>query len=113
MSPLNSPLCEHANGEIVWDSNRQAGSLHITGLAANDPTQHQYQLWIFYGTRDDRYPIDGGLFDMPKNGDATFDIRPPLMVREPTLFAVTVEPPGGSVVSQRRIVLVGKIPSSG
>ena len=46
--------------------------------------------------------MDGGVFDMPPGGEAAeVPIRAKLAVAEPTLFAVTVERPGGVVVSSR------------
>jgi anti-sigma-K factor RskA len=70
----------------------------------------QYQLWIFDKNRDERYPVDGGVFDIPPGAHEVFvpiDARVP--VGEAVLFAITVEPPGGVVVSKRdRIALVAK-----
>lgn len=108
MRKTEDPLCAAASGQIVWDADAQRGRLVVTGLEPNDPSRLQYQLWIFDATRDERFPVDGGLFDVPASGQVVIDVRPPVPVREPALFAVTVEPPGGSVVSDRRIVLVGK-----
>jgi hypothetical protein len=101
-----------ASGDVVWDNDKQRGFMRFRGLAKNDPKQVQYQLWIFDKERDDRYPIDGGVFDIDeKSGDVIVAIRAKLPVREPTLFAVTVEKPGGVVVSSReRIVVTAKIP---
>jgi anti-sigma-K factor RskA len=108
MRKTEDPLCAAASGQIVWDADAQRGRLVVTGLEPNDPARLQYQLWIFDATRDERFPVDGGLFDVPASGQVVIDVRPPVPIREPALFAVTVEPPGGSVVSDRRIVLVGK-----
>ena len=81
----------------------------IGGLAANDPTELQYQLWIFDAERDERYPVDGGVFDIaPEGGTAVIPIRATLPVETAALFAVTVEPPGGVVVSDRRIALLAQ-----
>lgn len=84
--------------------------MHIEGLPANDPGTLQYQLWIFDKDRDERYPVDGGVFDIPAGATAVdVPIRATLAVDEPVLFAVTVEKPGGVMVSSReRIVLVAK-----
>jgi hypothetical protein len=68
---------------------------------------HQYQLWIFDAARDQRYPVDGGVFDVPANaGEVVIPIRASLMVRKPAAFAVTLEKPGGVVVSGREHVIV-------
>jgi hypothetical protein len=97
-----------ASGQVVWSADRQTGMMRISGLAANDPGVNQYQLWIFDKDRDDRYPIDGGVFDV-SGGDVLIPIDAKLEVRDPQLFAVTVERPGGVVVSSReRIVLLAQ-----
>ncbi|MCG8469140.1 MAG: anti-sigma factor [Gemmatimonadetes bacterium] len=99
-----------ASGDVVWSTTAQDGVMRFAGLQPNDPTEFQYQLWIFDGTRDDRYPVDGGVFDVPAGaGDVLVRIRPKIEVREPVLFAITIEAPGGVVVSAReRIVLVAE-----
>jgi hypothetical protein len=96
-------------GDVVWDPATQRGYMHFSGLAANDPAIHQYQIWIFDGSRDKRYPVDGGVFDVPANtNEVIIPIRAALMVRQPAAFAVTVEKPGGTVVSGREhIVALG------
>jgi hypothetical protein len=67
---------------------------------------HQYQIWIFDAGRDKRYPVDGGVFDVPANAaEVVIPIRATLMVRKPAAFAVTVEKPGGVVVSGREHVV--------
>jgi hypothetical protein len=97
------------SGDVVWDPATQRGYMHFTGLAANDPSIHQYQIWIFDSTRDKRFPVDGGVFDVPANAvEVVIPIRATLMVRKPAAFAVTVEKPGGTVVSGREhIVALG------
>lgn len=98
-------------GEVIWNNARQDGFMVIGGLAANDPKALQYQLWIFDAARDDRYPVDGGVFDMPASGgEVIVPIRAALDVSDPALFAVTVEPPGGVVVSARDVVLAATPP---
>ncbi|MBI1302185.1 MAG: hypothetical protein GC172_00060 [Phycisphaera sp.] len=95
-------------GEAIFDPRTSKGLLVIEGLAANDPTLEQYQLWIFDAARDDRYPVDGGVFDVPAGGRAVIPIAAKLSVDKPTLFAVTIERPGGVVVSDRRIAILAK-----
>lgn len=95
---------EGAGGDVVWSQDRQAGVMRLSGLPRNDPSREQYQLWIFDAGQE--HPVDGGVFDV--TGDEMLvPIDAKLRVQEPTLFAVTVEKPGGVVVSdQQRIVLV-------
>jgi anti-sigma-K factor RskA len=88
-------------GDVVWDPVRQTGYMRFSGLARNNPTREQYQLWIFDKDRDQRYPVDGGTFDVTASGEVVVRIQARLHVATPTLFAVTVERPGGVVVSSR------------
>ncbi|HET8723823.1 MAG TPA: anti-sigma factor [Anaeromyxobacteraceae bacterium] len=98
-----------AQGDVVWSEELQQGYMRIRGLAANDPGSAQYQLWIFDGKRDAAHPVDGGVFDV-QNGEVVVPIRAAVKVFEPRLFAVTVERPGGVVVSKReRIVLTAAL----
>ncbi|MEM9493444.1 MAG: hypothetical protein AAGC55_30125, partial [Myxococcota bacterium] len=87
----------------------------IRGLAANNVKRLQYQLWIFDPARDERYPVDGGVFDIPDAADeVVVPIDAKLAVAAPNLFAITVEPPGGVVVSSReRIVLLAQATPAG
>lgn len=112
-APTYDPAAKHLAGEVVWDPASQRGYMVFRGLEANDPTDVQYQLWIFDGTRDERYPIDGGVFDMPRIDDEVIvPVVAKLPVREATRFVVTVERPGGVVVSARqRIVAVAPLES--
>ena len=87
--------------------------LKLTGLAPNDPTEAQYQLWIFDADRDERYPVDGGVFDVPAAGEALVPFAPRMPVRRATMFAITVERPGGVVVSDRsRLPALAKVPEA-
>lgn len=96
-------------GDIIFSSAEQSGYMLIEGLVPNDPTALQYQLWIFDESRDDRFPVDGGVFDVPAGGGPTIvPIEAKLSVRKPVLFAITVEPPGGVVVSERKIAMIAK-----
>jgi anti-sigma-K factor RskA len=97
-------------GDVVWDPQTQTGFMRFAGLRANAPSQEQYQLWIFDAERDERYPVDGGVFDIAGNAEVVVPITARLRVSKVTLFAVTVERPGGVVVSSReRIAAVAKI----
>jgi hypothetical protein len=98
----NDPDGKNVHGEIVWSNKLQSGFMRFAGLPKNDPTQHQYQLWIFDKNQDDKYPIDGGVFDIASTTtDAIVPIRAKLNVVWPKMFAVTEEKPGGVVVSAR------------
>jgi len=92
---------EQVRGDVVWSDEAQTGFMRLEGLAPNDPTEAQYQLWIFDAARDERHPVDGGVFDVKAGDEVVVPIDAKLPVDRPTLFAVTVEPPGGVVVSTR------------
>jgi hypothetical protein len=104
------PAAKGVAGDVLWSPERQEGFLRFEHLPSNDPQVYQYQLWIFDATRDDRFPVDGGVFDVPQGGEVVIPIAPRLPVGRATLFAVTIEKPGGAVVSSReRIVVLAKL----
>ncbi len=104
-------------GDIVWNNERQEGYMRFAGLPANDPTDIQYQLWIFDGKRqlhNEFHAVDGGVFDVEKReGEVIIRITPKLRIFEPALFAITSEPPGGVVkhtdTEKHRILLVAPV----
>lgn len=100
-------VSESVDGQVVWSNDLQEGYMTFAGLPKNDPSKNRYQLWIFDGTRDDRYPVDGGVFDVV---DAAHETVVPIVAKlpigQPKLFAVTLEGPDGVVVSDREHILV-------
>jgi len=102
----DDPAAKGALGDVVWSQTRQLGYMRFRGLAVNDPKQYQYQLWIFDKGRDDKYPVDGGVFDITPSGEVIVPIKAKLAVDEAAMFAVTVERPGGVVVSKRERIVV-------
>lgn len=114
-SATEDPDAKGVSGDIVWNANQQRGFMRFKGLAANDPRLAQYQLWIFDKGREGEFPVDGGVFDInsaskdPETGDLVVPITPKLAVRDPALFAVTMEIPGGVVVTKKeRLLLLAK-----
>ncbi|MBK9520021.1 MAG: hypothetical protein IPO09_22405 [Anaeromyxobacter sp.] len=103
------PAAQGASGDVVWSGARQAGFMRIRGLQRNDRVRAQYQLWIFDAAREAAHPVDGGVFDVAGD-EVVVPIDAAVAVDRPTLFAVTVERPGGVVVSRReRIVLAAAV----
>jgi anti-sigma-K factor RskA len=100
-----------ASGDVVWSNAQQRGYMRFVGLQANDPKAWQYQLWIFDRTRDEAFPVDGGVFDVSASGEVVVAISAKLRVDDASLFAVTVERPGGVVVSKRERIVVTAKPS--
>jgi anti-sigma-K factor RskA len=92
-------------GNVVWSDELQEGYMTLTNLPANDPASKQYQLWIVDPDRDEK-PVDGGVFDIPAHATtAVIPIRNPLAVTDPKAFVITLEQPGGVVVSKQEIVV--------
>ena len=93
------------SGEVVWSDERQEGYMFLTDLPVNDPKSKQYQLWIVDPTRDEK-PVDGGVFDIASaEGTTVIPIRNPLLIRDPKAFVITLEQPGGVVVSKQEVVV--------
>lgn len=102
------PFAPGASGDIVWSNAEQAGFIRLVGAPVNDPKIQQYQLWIFDEAQE--HPVDGGVFDVTASGEVLIPIDAKLRVTKPTLFAITLEKPGGVVVSDRqRIAIVAAL----
>ena len=111
-------------GEVVWSDDLDEGYMTIAGIEPNDPSEFQYQLWIFDADRRSgdlpqfraeglpelltQRPVDGGVFDVRVTdaGEVIVPIDAKLPVGEAKIFAVTKERPGGVVVSDRDIVFL-------
>lgn len=101
---------EDVTGDVVWSTPRQQGFMRFRGLPVNTPTKEQYQLWIFDKNQSDKTPIDGGVFDITTTEEIIVPINAKLRVEEAFMFAVTIEKPGGVVVSSReRLPLLAKV----
>jgi anti-sigma-K factor RskA len=88
-------------GDVVWSTDSQDGFLRLRGIPANNPANAQYQLWIVDPERDDQFPVDGGVFDIPPGGGETLvRFQPRLPISKPTAFVITREQPGGVVKSR-------------
>ena len=100
-NPTNDPAVADLGGEVVWNDAEQKGFMVFEGLQVNDPTQQQYQLWIFDTARNDALPVDGGVFDIDSSGQVIIPIDSKLSITQAKAFAVTLEKPGGVVQSKR------------
>ncbi|MEZ5974683.1 MAG: anti-sigma factor [Planctomycetota bacterium] len=107
-SATDNALANAAEGEVLWSADAQEGFMVFRGLPINDPKQAQYQLWMFDPARAEweQHPVDGGVFDITQSGESVVPIHAKLPVGRAALFAVTLEAPGGVVVSQRENLLV-------
>ena len=97
-------------GDIVWSPSLQEGYMRFRNLPVNDPTKEQYQLWIFDKNQNEATPIDGGVFDIASTDQAIIPIVSKLVAKDVYLFAITIEKPGGVVVSSReRLPLIAQV----
>lgn len=118
-------VVSEVSGELIWDDATDQGYMTISGLQINNPSEFQYQLWIFDATRPlnelpqfagafdgllTQRPIDGGVFDITSTGEVVIPIDAKLLVKQGIAFAVTVERPGGVVVSDRARVPLLALP---
>jgi len=104
--PWDAPEVPGVGGEIAWNERLQRGTMTFTGLPANDPARTQYQLWII-DERGMEQRINGAIFDSLASGTLTVEVAPSIRVRNAAAFAVTIEGPGGTWVSdmKRRVVI--------
>lgn len=107
------PSARELVGDVVWDPATQRGFMRFRHIPANDPRLAQYQLWVVDAARTERQqpqPVDGGLFNVSPaaataDGDVIIPFEAKLPVGKPAAFAVTIEQPGGVVVSKQEHVL--------
>jgi hypothetical protein len=105
----DNPEVRGVRGECVWCERSQMGYLRFVNLPPNDPTKEQYQLWII-DERGMGQRISGGIFDAAEDGETVVPIKPGIRVRDAKAFAVTIEAPGGTWVSDmsRRVVIASR-----
>lgn len=110
----DNPEQPGVTGKVIWSEKNQTGYMVFEGLKPNDPAKEQYQLWII-DSRGMQQRISGAIFDANAGaggGGATtvVPIRPGIEVKGASAFAVTIEQPGGTWVSdmQRRVVIASK-----
>ncbi len=100
--PTASEELKNVGGDVVWSDEKQAGYMKLRNLPKNDKNTSTYQLWVFEENQGDKTPIDGGTFDVDVDGDVIIPIDAKLKAKNPAMFAITVEKPGGVVVSDRK-----------
>lgn len=97
---------ETATGKVHWSDQKQEGFMVFNDLPINDPTIQQYQLWVFDTDAEQAHPVDGGVFDIQNDGEVIVPIDVRVPVKKAVMFAVTIEEPGGVVVSKRKQIPV-------
>lgn len=113
-NPGNMKEMEGVKGEVVWSDAEQKGYMTFRGLPVNDPNLQAYQLWMFEDANLEAFPKDGGVFNVTADGEVIIPISARLRTVNPKAFAITMEKPGGVVVSTRdKIALLAPVkPSS-
>ncbi|MDX9912011.1 MAG: anti-sigma factor [Phycisphaerales bacterium] len=107
----DDPEIAGVKGEVVWSDAAQSGYMRFAGLpdAGGDA---QYQLWIIDAERGMEQRISGGVFDAraAASGEVLVPISPRLFVNRAAAFAVTIEKPSGTWVSDmsRRVVIASR-----
>lgn len=109
--PLTNPKNQkEVVGDLVWSNAEQKGYARFSNLPVNDAAKETYQLWIVDETQDAKTPISGGVFNINQIGEVIVPVNAQLPVKKPKAIAVTVEKPGGVVVSkQEKVVALAKI----
>lgn len=112
-SPGNVSTISGVTGEVVWSDAEQKGYMTFRGLPVNDANKEAYQLWIFEDAKLEPYPKDGGVFNVTADGEVIVPINAKIRATSPKAFAVTMERPGGVVVSDRsKIALLAPVKPS-
>jgi len=104
----DDPEQSGVSGVVEWSEAAQRGFMTFEGLKTNDPSEEQYQLWIIDERGMDQR-ISGAVFNASESGETIVEIEPGIEVHNAAAFAVTIERPGGTWVSDmsRRVVIAG------
>ncbi len=111
MKPTGDPSSQKVkSAEVLWSDSLQQGFVTYRGLATNDRTIEQYQLWVIDRERGFKERVDGGVFDVPSNTpEVVIPIDAKLRVFEAKGFAVTLEKPEGVPESDlKRVALISE-----
>lgn len=104
----DKPEVAGVKGEVVWSDAAQAGYMTFDNLPALDASRERYQLWII-DSRGMEQRISGGVFN-GSSGTLVVPITPAIKVVGAAAFAITIERPEGTWVSdmKRRVVIAAK-----
>ncbi|PYS97780.1 MAG: hypothetical protein DMF63_18795 [Acidobacteria bacterium] len=107
LGPADMPQLQ-PTGDVVWSDAKQTGYIRLAGLPKNDPDKETYQLWIVAENQNPKTPVDGGTFDVTSDGEVIIPIDAKVKVQNPQAFAITIEKPGGVVVSTQKHAALAK-----
>jgi hypothetical protein len=108
----DNPEIKGVSGDVAWSDTKQCGYMRFKNLPALDAAKEQYQLWII-DSRGMEQRISGGVFNggsLAKDGTLVVPITPGIQVVGAAAFAITIERPEGTWVSdmKRRVVIASK-----
>ena len=92
-------------GTVRWNAERQQGLLDVAALPSNVGSQQRYQLWIFDSSRDEKFPVDAGLFDVTA-AQTKLVFSPRVKVATATHFMITLDANGAVVSNRAHIVAI-------
>lgn len=100
------PEIRGVQGDVVWNEAKQRGYMRFVGLPVNDPAKEQYQVWLV-DARGLGQRISGAVFNSSSVRECIVPIDPAIHTDGVSIFAVTIERPGGTWVSdmKRRVCL--------
>lgn len=92
-----------ASAVVVWDPEKQAGVIKLTGVPEPDAGS-DYQLWII----DPQYktPVDGGIITVRTDGISTVSFHGDRVISDAEKFAISLEKKGGVPVAEGQIVMI-------
>ena len=100
----------NVEGDVVWSNTAQKGFVRFKNLPVNDKTKETYQIWIFDETQ--KNPVSGGVFDANEAGEIIIPMNAAIKVNKPVMVGITVEKPGGVMVSDLgKVMAVAKFAS--
>ena len=105
----DNPEIPGVKGNVIWSEKSQTGLIKFVGLKPNDPDKAQYQLWII-DSRGMNQRVSGAIFNVGPDGCVEVPIMPRIAIKNAAAFAITIEEPGGTWVSdmKRRVVIAAK-----
>ena len=107
VSLTGSSALPNALGRVIWNPETNTGLMIALNLPPA-PTGKVYQLWAIQGGA----PVDAGIF-APSRETELFKTKPLPNPKEAiSLFAITMEPAGGSPGPTSDIILKGEVSSS-
>ena len=95
----------NASGNWLWSDSQQKGFVTFSGLPINNPSQFQYQAWIFDTKVNQKYPVSAGVFNVVNENESIILLLPDFRINKAVRFMVTQENPGGVAASSRENVV--------